>query len=141
MSELKLRPPKGHHGAGVQNDTFHSSRSRLRSSCRIFMAEGSPLREPRRLRMNSGVSGWRTRRFSSSTKATCVPFRMAYLRRSLEGMTSWPLVVTVETSFFMEALLGGSERKVYLRTKSKSNRAMAYIQAYVLRQGREKAEP
>src|SRR5712664_3208954 len=43
------------------------------------------------------------RRFSSSTKATCVPSLIEYLRRSFAGMTSWPLVVTVETSVFMRA--------------------------------------
>jgi hypothetical protein len=94
---------KGDEGAGVEDNTFHSSRSRFRSSRRYLRADGSPRSEPRRLRINSGVSGWRTRRFSSSRKATWVPFLMEYLRRSLEGMTSWPLVVTVETSVFMGA--------------------------------------
>src|SRR5690348_834466 len=61
---------KGHDGAGVENDPLHSLRSRLRSARRIFRAERSPFREPRRLLTNSGVRGWRTRRFSSSTKAT-----------------------------------------------------------------------
>src|SRR5258708_40248918 len=78
----------GHYGAGVEHYSRHSCRSRRRSSRKTLEAEGSPLREPRRLRMNSGVSGWSTRRFFSSTKATCVPLRMAYLRRSFAGMTS-----------------------------------------------------
>src|SRR5437667_3613614 len=99
---------KSHDGAGVENDTLHSFRSRRRSSRRISGALESLPRQPRRLRINSGVSGWRMRRFSSSTKATCVPLRMEYLRRSFEGMTSWPLVVTVDTSFFM----GTPRRKI-----------------------------
>src|SRR6266849_5292459 len=118
---------KGHDSAGVENDSFHSSRSRLRSACRTFRADGSPLREPRRLRMNSGVRGWRTRRFSSSTKATCGPLRMAYLRRSLEGMTSWPLVVTVETSVFIRNPLGERIGKVYGCVESKSITLTAYL--------------
>src|SRR5580692_11132930 len=97
---------EGHDSACVENNLLHSSRSRLRSSRRIFSADGSVFREPRRLRTNSGVSGWRTRRFSSSRKATCVPSRMAYLRRSFAGMTSWSLVVTVETSVFMGSPAG-----------------------------------
>jgi hypothetical protein len=32
------------------------------------------------------------------------------LRRSLEGMTSWPLVVTVETSVFMKGPLFGRKQ-------------------------------
>ena len=48
---------EGHERAGVENDALHRSRSRLRSSRRCLRAEGSPLREPRRPRMNSGVSG------------------------------------------------------------------------------------
>src|ERR1700688_5068473 len=107
---------EGHDCAGVENNSLQRSRSRLRSSSRIFSADGSPFRDPRRLRTNSGVSGWRTRRFSSSTKATCVPSRMAYLRRSLAGMTSWPLVVTVESSVFMgDPIKQPSERIVYRR--------------------------
>src|SRR5204863_6234275 len=92
---------ESHQGAGVEDDAFHSARPRLRSWRRVSRALESLPREPRRLRINSGVSGWRMRRFSSSTNATCVPALMAYLRRSLEGMTSWPLVVTFETSVFM----------------------------------------
>src|SRR5260370_35011790 len=51
------------------------------------------------------------RRFSSSTKATCVPFLMEYLRRSFEGMTSWPFVVTVETSVFIRTRAGRIRNK------------------------------
>src|SRR5260370_33148534 len=68
---------------------------------RYLRGDGSPLSDPRRLRINSCVSGWRMRRFSSSTKATCVPFLMEYLRRSFEGMTSCPFVVTVEPSVYI----------------------------------------
>src|SRR6266581_5310820 len=107
---------EGHQGAGVKDDTFHSSgrvmnsrrfrapqssRSRLRSSSRALRADGSPLSEPRRLRINAAVRGCNTKRFSCSRKATWVPSLIEYLRRSFEGMTSWPFVVTVETSVFM----------------------------------------
>src|SRR5208283_1633928 len=100
-----------HKRASVEHDTLHSSRSRLRSSSRAFSADGSPLREPRRLRMNSGVRGCSTRRFSCSTKATWVPSLIEYLRRSLEGITSWPFVVTVETSVFMRTPRCGIRNK------------------------------
>src|SRR5271169_1988550 len=93
---------EGHQRAGIEDGALHNLRSRLRSSSRAFRADGSPLREPRRLRMNSGVRGCSTRRFSCSTKATWVPSLIEDLRRSLEGMTSWPFVVTVETSVFMQ---------------------------------------
>src|SRR5258706_4752369 len=73
---------EGHYGAGVEHYSLYSCRSRRRSSRKTLEAEGSPLREPRRLRMNSGVSGWSTRRVFSSTKATCGPFRIGYFRRS-----------------------------------------------------------
>src|SRR5260370_41902237 len=78
---------------------------------RYLRGDGSPLSDPRRLRINSCVSGWRMRRFSSSTKATCVPFLIEYLRRSFEGMTSWPLVVTVETTVFMRTPRGRIRNK------------------------------
>src|SRR5260370_8203793 len=78
---------------------------------RYLRGDGSPLSDPRRLRINSCVSGWRMRRFSSSTKATCVPFLIEYLRRSFEGMTNWPLVVTVETSVFMRTPESGGLRE------------------------------
>src|SRR5712692_1964514 len=109
---------EGHQRAGVKHDTLHSSgrfmnsrrfrapqssRSRLRSSSRALRADGSPLSEPRRLRINAAVRGCNTKRFSCSRKATWVPSLIEYLRRSFEGMTSWPLVVTVETSVFMRA--------------------------------------
>src|SRR5712692_4240445 len=102
---------KRHDGAGVENDALHSFRSRRRSSRRISGALESLPRQPRRLRINSGVSGWRMRRFSSSTKTTCVPFLMEYLRRSFEGMTSWPFVVTVETSVFIRTPTGRIRNK------------------------------
>jgi hypothetical protein len=35
-------------------------------------------------------------RLASTTNATCVPSRMPYLRRRAEGITNWPLLVTVE---------------------------------------------
>src|SRR6266571_2561446 len=107
---------EGHQGAGVKHDTLHSSgrvmnsrrfrapqssRSRLRSSSRALRADGSPPSEPRRLRIKAAVRGCNTKRFSCSRKATWVPSLIEYLRRSFEGMTSWPFVVTVETSVFM----------------------------------------
>src|SRR5271165_1500948 len=92
---------ESHQRAGIEDGALHNLRSRLRSFIRAFSADGSPLREPRRLRMNSGVRGCSTRRFSCSTKATWVPSLIEYLRRSLEGITSWPFVVTVETSVFV----------------------------------------
>src|SRR5208283_538488 len=93
---------EGHQRAGIEDRALHNLRSRLRSSSRAFSADGSPLREPRRLRMNAAVRGCSTRRFSCSTKATWVPSLIEYLRRSLEGMTSWPFVVTVEISVFIQ---------------------------------------
>src|SRR6516164_1918890 len=92
---------ESHQRAGIEDGALHNLRSRLRSATRALSADGPPLREPRRLRMNSGVRGCSTRRFSCSTKATWVPSLIEYLRQNLKGMTSWPFVVTVETSVFM----------------------------------------
>jgi len=53
---------------------------------------------------------------------------MAYLRRSLAGITSWPLVVTVETSVFIVPRFGADAiGKVYLHGESKSNVGLSYI--------------
>src|SRR5271169_329125 len=94
---------KGNEGARVKHDSLHSWRSWRRPSFRNLRADGSPLREPRRLRIYSRVSGCKMSRVSSSIIATRVPLRIPYFRRSFEGITNWPLVVTVETTLFMGA--------------------------------------
>src|SRR5260370_3623494 len=103
---------EGHERAGVEDSAFHSSdhvmvrgghssRSRFLSSRRALRADGSPLSDPRRLRMNSAERGCRISRFSCSRKAPWVPSFIEYLRRNFAAMTSLPFVVTVETSVFM----------------------------------------
>src|SRR5258708_25427517 len=79
---------EGHYGAGVEHYSLHSCRSRRRSSRKTLEAEGSPLREPRRLRMNYGENGWSTTRVFSSTAATCMPSLLSSLRRSFSGLTT-----------------------------------------------------
>src|SRR5579871_215905 len=95
---------KRQQSARIENDSFHSLRSRRRSSSRISSAPDSLPRQPRSELTNSGVSGCRMMRFSSSRKATWVPSRIEYFRRSFDGITSCPFVVTVETSVFIHFL-------------------------------------
>src|SRR5258708_19277892 len=52
---------------------------------------------------------------------------MEYLRRSFEGMTNWPLVVTVETCVFIGAPGSGIQGKVYRQEECKSSWRMAYM--------------
>ena len=63
-------------------------------------ADGSFFSDPRRPRMNSGVTGCMTIRLPSSKKVTVVPFLIPNRLRSRAGITSCPFVVTTLASIF-----------------------------------------
>src|ERR1019366_5034999 len=89
-----------YQGLHLQRSDSNSLRSRARSfarsskcSCTADFSPGFSLKMPRKELMYSLVTGWTTKRPSSSAKLSLVPSFRPYFRRRRAGMTTCPLDV------------------------------------------------